>query len=219
MAWKMRDIIDILQLGFTINSAALFLPTIAAIYWRPRPCRRRVLEQQHVARDGDRLAHRRRRRRGRRVRDRSAVAWPARLVRGARRDARRGAQAGRGSRRVSGGPVIVFAEMPEAAGPRPLDRATAASAVGAHRNLHLPRRQGGADRRVPRRRRDPDGLRALRRLGAAAARSAAASSRWPPPAGIAWTSRPPPRAASASAASASTARRKSRTIRWRSCSH
>ena len=33
MAWKMRDIIDILQLGFTINSAALFLPTIAAIYW------------------------------------------------------------------------------------------------------------------------------------------------------------------------------------------
>ncbi|MGH8204804.1 MAG: sodium:solute symporter family protein [Steroidobacteraceae bacterium] len=33
MAWKMRDIVDILQLGFTINSAALFLPTIAAIYW------------------------------------------------------------------------------------------------------------------------------------------------------------------------------------------
>lgn len=33
LAWKMRDIIDILQLGFTINSAALFLPTIAAIYW------------------------------------------------------------------------------------------------------------------------------------------------------------------------------------------
>jgi SSS family solute:Na+ symporter len=33
MAWKMRDIIDILQLGFTINSAGLFLPTIAAIYW------------------------------------------------------------------------------------------------------------------------------------------------------------------------------------------
>ena len=33
MAWKLRDIIDILQLGFTINSAGLFLPTIAAIYW------------------------------------------------------------------------------------------------------------------------------------------------------------------------------------------
>jgi len=33
MAWKMRDIVDILQLGFTINAAALFLPTIAAIYW------------------------------------------------------------------------------------------------------------------------------------------------------------------------------------------
>jgi len=33
LAWKMRDIVDILQLGFTINSAALFLPTIAAIYW------------------------------------------------------------------------------------------------------------------------------------------------------------------------------------------
>ena len=37
MAWKMRDIIDILQLGFTINSAALFLPTIAAIYWNHVP--------------------------------------------------------------------------------------------------------------------------------------------------------------------------------------
>ncbi len=33
MAWKMRDIVDILQLGFTINSAALFLPTVAAICW------------------------------------------------------------------------------------------------------------------------------------------------------------------------------------------
>jgi SSS family solute:Na+ symporter len=33
LAWKMRDIIDILQLGFTINAAGLFLPTIAAIYW------------------------------------------------------------------------------------------------------------------------------------------------------------------------------------------
>ena len=32
MAWKMRDIIDILQLGFTINSAGLFLPTIAALF-------------------------------------------------------------------------------------------------------------------------------------------------------------------------------------------
>jgi SSS family solute:Na+ symporter len=31
MAWKMRDIIDILQFGFTINSAGLFLPTVAAI--------------------------------------------------------------------------------------------------------------------------------------------------------------------------------------------
>ncbi len=39
MAWKMRDIIDILQLGFTINSAALFLPTIAAIYWDHVPAR------------------------------------------------------------------------------------------------------------------------------------------------------------------------------------
>ncbi len=35
LAWKMRDIIDILQLGFTINAAGLFLPTIAALYgWR-----------------------------------------------------------------------------------------------------------------------------------------------------------------------------------------
>jgi SSS family solute:Na+ symporter len=32
LAWKMRDIIDILQLGFTINAAGLFLPTIAALY-------------------------------------------------------------------------------------------------------------------------------------------------------------------------------------------
>ncbi len=34
MAWKMQDIIDVLQLGFTINGAALFLPTMAAFYWR-----------------------------------------------------------------------------------------------------------------------------------------------------------------------------------------
>lgn len=34
MAWKMQDIIGVLQLGFTINSAALFLPTIAAMFWR-----------------------------------------------------------------------------------------------------------------------------------------------------------------------------------------
>jgi len=34
MAWKMQDIIGILQLGFTINSAALFLPTLAAMFWR-----------------------------------------------------------------------------------------------------------------------------------------------------------------------------------------
>ncbi|MGH8135021.1 MAG: sodium:solute symporter family protein [Steroidobacteraceae bacterium] len=33
MAWKMQDIIGILQFGFTINSAALFLPTIAAFFW------------------------------------------------------------------------------------------------------------------------------------------------------------------------------------------
>jgi SSS family solute:Na+ symporter len=32
LAWKMRDIIDILQLGFTINAAGLYLPTIAALY-------------------------------------------------------------------------------------------------------------------------------------------------------------------------------------------
>jgi Na+/pantothenate symporter len=32
LAWKMRDIIDILQFGFTLNSAGLFLPTILAIY-------------------------------------------------------------------------------------------------------------------------------------------------------------------------------------------
>ena len=34
MAWKMQDIIDILQLGFTINGAALFLPTVVALFWR-----------------------------------------------------------------------------------------------------------------------------------------------------------------------------------------
>ena len=32
LAWKMRDIIDILQFGFTLNAAGLFLPTILAIY-------------------------------------------------------------------------------------------------------------------------------------------------------------------------------------------
>ena len=34
MAWKMQDIIDVLLLGFTLNGAALFLPTIAAMYWK-----------------------------------------------------------------------------------------------------------------------------------------------------------------------------------------
>lgn len=33
MAWKMQDIIDILLVGFTINSAALFLPSIAVVYF------------------------------------------------------------------------------------------------------------------------------------------------------------------------------------------
>ena len=32
LAWKMRDIVDILQFGFTLNSAGLFLPTIAALW-------------------------------------------------------------------------------------------------------------------------------------------------------------------------------------------
>lgn len=39
LAWKMRDIIDILQLGFTINAAGLFLPTIAALCWNRVPAR------------------------------------------------------------------------------------------------------------------------------------------------------------------------------------
>ncbi|MDZ7643544.1 MAG: sodium:solute symporter family protein [Woeseiaceae bacterium] len=34
MAWKMQDIIDVLQLGFTINGAALFLPTVVALFWK-----------------------------------------------------------------------------------------------------------------------------------------------------------------------------------------
>ena len=35
LAWKMRDVLDILLLAFTLNSAALILPTLAAVYaWR-----------------------------------------------------------------------------------------------------------------------------------------------------------------------------------------
>ena len=34
MAWQMQDVIDILLIGFTVNGAALVIPTIAAIYWR-----------------------------------------------------------------------------------------------------------------------------------------------------------------------------------------
>jgi len=37
LAWKMRDIIDILQLGFTINAAGLFLPTVLALYTKRVP--------------------------------------------------------------------------------------------------------------------------------------------------------------------------------------
>ena len=33
MAWRMQDVIDILLIGFTINGAALVIPTVAAIYW------------------------------------------------------------------------------------------------------------------------------------------------------------------------------------------
>jgi SSS family solute:Na+ symporter len=35
MAWGMQDIINILLVAFTINSAALFLPTLGAIYRLP----------------------------------------------------------------------------------------------------------------------------------------------------------------------------------------
>jgi SSS family solute:Na+ symporter len=35
LAWRMQDILDTLLLAFTLNSAALFLPTVAAVYsWR-----------------------------------------------------------------------------------------------------------------------------------------------------------------------------------------
>ncbi|MEL7568201.1 MAG: sodium:solute symporter family protein, partial [Dehalobacterium sp.] len=34
MAWKLMDIINILYIAFTINSAGLFFPTIAALYWK-----------------------------------------------------------------------------------------------------------------------------------------------------------------------------------------
>lgn len=35
LAWQMEDVLDLLLLGFTLNSAALILPTIAAVYaWR-----------------------------------------------------------------------------------------------------------------------------------------------------------------------------------------
>lgn len=34
MAWKLMDVINILYIAFTINSAGLFLPTIAALYWK-----------------------------------------------------------------------------------------------------------------------------------------------------------------------------------------
>jgi SSS family solute:Na+ symporter len=33
MAWQMRDIVDILLVAFTINSAALFLPSVAMVYF------------------------------------------------------------------------------------------------------------------------------------------------------------------------------------------
>ena len=34
MAWKMQDIIDVLMLGFTLNSAALFIPTMTALLYK-----------------------------------------------------------------------------------------------------------------------------------------------------------------------------------------
>ena len=32
MAWRMQDVIDILLVAFTVNSAALFIPTVAMVY-------------------------------------------------------------------------------------------------------------------------------------------------------------------------------------------
>ena len=168
MAWKMRDIIDILQLGFTINSAALFLPTIAAIYWHRLPAGAAFWSSSMSLATviGWRIAA-----------DAGAGGifaidplWPGLLVSFAvlDRDARRSAPSGPRKPPRERGPVIVFAEMPEAAG-RDLSIERQQLPPSARiENLHVPRRQGGADRRVSRRRRDPDRLRALRRLGAAA---------------------------------------------------
>ena len=34
MAWLMRDVVNILLVAFTINSAALFLPSVAMVYFK-----------------------------------------------------------------------------------------------------------------------------------------------------------------------------------------
>ena len=81
LAWKMRDIIDILQFGFTINSAGLFLPTIAALWTDRIPASAAFWSTQRIARDGHRLAPRGGRRRGRHLRDRSALAGARRFGR------------------------------------------------------------------------------------------------------------------------------------------
>ena len=118
IAWKMRDIIDILQLGFTINAAALFLPTIAAIYWDRVPASAAFWSSSlslatvigwRVAADAGL---------GGIICDRSPVARSRGFGRAAGGVDPAAAAAGREDDGVSASrPVVVLAEMPEAARP------------------------------------------------------------------------------------------------------
>ena len=154
LAWKMRDIIDILQFGFTLNSAGLFLPTIAALWTDRVPASAAFWSTQRLARDGHRLAHRGRCRRGRRLRHRSAVAGPRRFRARCCSRSRSRARDEHRLRRDAGG-----------RGTRSVDRAAPPARRRAHRDLHLPRRPRRLARRLPRCRRDPDRLRAVRPCG------------------------------------------------------
>ena len=39
IAWYVRDIINLLFMAFTVNSASLFVPTLGAYFWKKASCR------------------------------------------------------------------------------------------------------------------------------------------------------------------------------------
>jgi hypothetical protein len=167
IAWKMRDIVDILQLGFTINSAALFLPTIAAIYWDRVSAGAAFWSSStslatvigwRIAADAGAG--------GGSASIRCGLAFSSRAPCWSRRSPG-WAQAGRGSHRRAAAPSSSSRKC-RGRRARPLDRARAASAFGTVETVTYRGDKEALIATLSRCGRSPHGLRAFRRLSAAA---------------------------------------------------